>query len=337
MPPTFPPIRAYPNATRYRRGDAAGHYESFFQRANHPTRPLAFWIRYTIFSPAGRPRDAVGELWAIHFDGETGEHVAVKTERPIAECRFGERDLHAEIAGATLVPGELKGEAASGGHKLDWDLRFEGDEPPVLFLAEKLIEGRFPRAKGLVPRPMVTYGGVLEVDGRRVEIDGWIGSQNHNWGSRHTDHYAWGQVQGFDEHARSYLEVLTARLRYGPLWTPFMTPLVLRHGGRELVFNTVQGALRTRGRFRPFHWEFAARTREVSIEGAIWAPRDAFVGLRYNNPPGGFKHCLNTKIASAEVIVDDQRSGQRDVLTSRHRAAFEILTDDRSHGVEIRA
>lgn len=38
------------NFTRYRH-QQIGHYESFFQRANHPTRPLAFWIRYTIFSP----------------------------------------------------------------------------------------------------------------------------------------------------------------------------------------------------------------------------------------------------------------------------------------------
>jgi hypothetical protein len=39
------------NWTRYQPGQATGHYESFFQRANHPTRPMAFWIRYTIFSP----------------------------------------------------------------------------------------------------------------------------------------------------------------------------------------------------------------------------------------------------------------------------------------------
>ena len=36
-------------------GQPQGHYESFFQRANHPTRPLAFWIRYTLFSPHAHP------------------------------------------------------------------------------------------------------------------------------------------------------------------------------------------------------------------------------------------------------------------------------------------
>ena len=47
------------NCARYRTGQAPGHYESYFQRANHPTQSLAFWVRYTIFSPTGRPQDAI--------------------------------------------------------------------------------------------------------------------------------------------------------------------------------------------------------------------------------------------------------------------------------------
>ena len=47
------------NHTRF-HGQPDGHYESFFMRANHPARPLAFWIRYTIFSPKNRPENA---LW----------------------------------------------------------------------------------------------------------------------------------------------------------------------------------------------------------------------------------------------------------------------------------
>jgi hypothetical protein len=44
-----------------------------------------------------------------------------------------------------------------------------------------------------------------------------VGSQNHNWGSRHTDHYAWGQVAGFDDDPDAFLELSTARVRVGPL------------------------------------------------------------------------------------------------------------------------
>jgi hypothetical protein len=76
------------------------------------------------------------------------------------------------------------------------------------------------------------------------------------------------------------------------------------------------------------------------LEGTITAPREAFVGLNYYNPPGGIKHCLNTKIASCELKVIRTRNGRADtpeILTTQHRAAFEILTDDRGHGIEIRA
>jgi hypothetical protein len=35
--------------------------------------------------------------------------------------------------------------------------------------------------------------------------------------------------------------------------------------------------------------------------------------------------------------VTDKVTGTREVLRTSHRALFEILTDDRSHGITIRA
>jgi hypothetical protein len=47
--------RAAWNRCRFRPDDPGGHHESYVQRANHPSRPLAFWMRYTVFRPKGRP------------------------------------------------------------------------------------------------------------------------------------------------------------------------------------------------------------------------------------------------------------------------------------------
>lgn len=63
------------NHARFEPGSRCGFYESYFQRANHPSRPLAFWIRYTLFAPRDRPHDAIGELRAIWFDGERNRTV----------------------------------------------------------------------------------------------------------------------------------------------------------------------------------------------------------------------------------------------------------------------
>jgi hypothetical protein len=329
------------NWARYQPGQSAGHYESFFVRANHPERPLAFWIRYTIFSPDNQPQAALAELWAISFDGEVGRHVAAKIEVPFAQCAFSNTEFLVRVGDrARLEPGKLTGAAASGGHTVAWDLSFRGGAEPLLFLPPRLYETKLPRAKSVVSVPLAVFSGQLEVDGRTIPIVDWLGSQNHNWGARHTDHYAWGQVAGFDGHPDSFLEVATARLKLGPLWTPPMTLIVPRHRGQEFAFNRLGQALRAEGSFSYFTWHFSSETDTARIEGTITAPRQTFVGLRYANPPGGIKHCLNSKLGDCELRLTDRRAGQAgpaERLHATHRAAFEIVTDDRDHGVPILA
>jgi hypothetical protein len=327
------------NFTRYQPGQKAGHYESFFQRANHPTRPIAFWIRYTIFSPNNHPEEAIGELWAIFFDGETGNHVAVKKEVPFHQCTFKPDAFSVKVGDASLEQGRLKGNAGSHGHNISWELSYGGDEAPLFLLPLRLYTAKFPKAKSLVGLPMAVYNGSLSVNGKRIEIEDWVGSQNHNWGSRHTDLYTWGQVAGFDSHPDSFLEVASAKLRIGPFWTPWMSPIVLRHQGKEIKMNSLLQTVRAKSSFKYFNWRFMSETEEIRLEGEISAPKEAFIGLNYRNPPGGSKHCLNSKIATCELKIQHKQSGQwgpPDVLFTKHRAAFEILTDARDHGVEIR-
>lgn len=325
------------NHARYDPAARTGFYESYFQRANHPTRPLAFWVRYTVFSPDGRPDEAIGELWAVFFDGEARQHRVAKSEFPVGEVSFGRDGLAARIGPATLKPGALKGIAEGRGRRIQWDLTYRGDAPPLFLLPPSLYEGSFPKAKSLVGTPLARYDGELVVDGLRIPVSDWVGSQNHNWGIQHTDRYAWGQVAGFDNAPDSFLEVATGRLKYGPLWSPPITPLVLRHEGQEYALRTLwQAIVHARGRFGYFHWDFETRAPGLAIEGRIEAPWGAFVGLQYHNPPGGDKHCLNSKLASCCLVL--RRKGQPEqVLETQHRAAFEILTDDLGHGVEIRA
>jgi hypothetical protein len=327
------------NWTQYIPGQRQGHYESLYQRANHPTRPLAFWIRYTIFSPHNRPEAAIGELWTIFFDGETGQHVVAKEEHPIAECEFATRAFSARVEDSVLGPGSLKGQASSLGSTIGWNLTYSGDQQPLFLLPHKLYSGGFPKAKSLVRLPLAHYDGSLTVNGRDIDVTNWLGSQNHNWGKQHTDYYAFGQVAGFDDEPDSFLEILTAKTKLvGPVKTPFLTMLVLRHGGREYVVTSISEAVaKTRGSFNYFHWEFGADTGEVKLDGRIHAAPEAFVGLNYYNPPGGIKHCLNTKIGACELAYLDKATGQRHVLRTRHRALFEILTDDRTHGISVRA
>lgn len=323
------------NFTRYQKGQQKGHYESFFQRANHPSRPLAFWIRYTIFNPHGRPQDAIGELWAIYFNGETNQHIAVKREVPMADCTFENHRFGARIADAELSPGKLRGSAEAKGSRIDWDLSYSGGQEPVFDLPLAMYSTPLPKAKALVGVPMTTYKGTLQVDGETIEIDNWLGSQNHNWGSKHTDHYAWGQVAGFDNAPESFLELATARLKIGPFWTPFFTPLILRHKGREYECkNLIKSA--GKASFDYFSWNFRGEHADAVIEGRILGKREDFVGLNYYNPPGTNKYCLNSKIAACEVTFTPKDGGAPEKLETQNRAAFEILTDENDHGITVR-
>ena len=329
--PVTRPVPDCVNCTRYRPGQSRGHYESFFQRANHPSRPLAFWIRYTIFSPHRRPQDALGELWAVYFDGETEQHVALKRVVPFSACRFATSDFFVRVADAQLQAGKLQGSIGSAGHMLSWDLDYAGEEEPLFLLAPRFYRTRFPSAKSVVGLPLAVFNGWLRLDGKLIEIADWVGSQNHNWGSRHTDRYAWGQVAGFDEHPSSFLEVASARLKLGPLWTPTLTLLVLRHQGNEIRLNSLSQSLRASGSFSNSLWTFRSVTDELGVEGTLSAARADFVSLTYSNPPGGVKRCLNSKIASCALKLTRKRAGRpvaSETLFTAHRAAFEILTDD---------
>jgi hypothetical protein len=322
------------NRTRY-QGLARGHYESFFQRANHPERPLAFWTRYTVFSPKGLPENAIGELWAVFFNGETNTHIAVKKEVPFKECIFSTTAFDVRIGPARLGPGNLAGGAEKGADSISWDLSFQGDSSPLLLLPQKLYHTQLPAAKSLVSLPLAHYSGTITVNNETIEVMDWLGSSNHNWGFKHTDLYAWGQVAGFDNEPESFLELATARIKIGPLWTPAFTPIVLRHQGKEYAVNGLLQTLKAHGSFTYFAWTFRSDTPEVEIEGTITAPAEAFVGLNYYNPPGGTKTCLNSKIASCTLHFRDKTKGTTKTLQTKNRAAFEILTDDTSHGVRV--
>lgn len=330
------PSRAEANRCRFLPGSRAGHYESYFLRANEASRARAFWIRYTFFSPAGQPQLAVGEVWAVWFDGAAHRIVAAKSAVALADCAIGAGAPELLIGHSRLDERCLAGSASASGHQIAWTLGYTAPLAPLLLLPASLYDGRFPQAKALVGSPGALFSGELEVDGETVAVQQWRGSQNHNWGSRHTDTYCWGQVAGFDGAPEVFLECSTARLRWGPVRSPQMSLVVLRIGTLEFSLNSIAQALRTRARIDGFSWTIDARADGVRIEIELAAPRDAFAGLHYPNPPGGIKTCLNSKLAACSLTVHLRGAAPRS-YRSRHGAAFEILTDRNDHGVAILA
>ena len=153
----------------------------------------------------------------------------------------------------------------------------------------------------MVRHPLARFDGSVELDDVRLQVDGWTGSVNHNWGRRHTPAYAFGQVCGFDGAPGSSLEIVTAHAAVGPLSLPAATLLVLRHDGREVAVRSVLATRHTRAEYRPFSWSFGARVDDVTVDGEITAePRDV-IGLTYTDTDGESKFCYNSALATCRI------------------------------------
>jgi hypothetical protein len=323
------------NFTRY-RGQPEGHYESFFVRANHPHRGQAFWIRYTIFSPKGRPDDAIGEIWAIFFDAEQNRHAVAKQEYRLSDCDFDASSFGLRVGKATLLPNRLEGAIEGTQHSLAWNLKFEGDSPPALLLPLAFYERRFPAAKSVVSLPMARFSGVLTVDGKQIEIADWVGSQNHNWGSRHTDLYAWGQVAGFDNQPDSFW-----RWRLRGFAQAVLDAADHAHGASPQAKG-----IRVHGIGAGDPGQRKVRIFFVAVCVAKPGCRDRSHDI---GAAGGVRGIALLQSAGWRETLPQQQDcplyaashGQaRRYIGSAgdgNRAAFEILTDDETHGVEMSA
>ncbi|HKH51442.1 MAG TPA: hypothetical protein VKA77_06555, partial [Mycobacterium sp.] len=256
---------------------------------------------------------------------------------PIDAAAYEYDNWTARIGATSIDDRSARGVVTGANRSARWDLWITpGPEDAVKLLTERAYKARFPTAKTTVRHPMAQFDGQVELDDTRLVLDGWTGSVNHNWGSRHTPAYAFGQVCGFDDAPDSTLEVVTARAAIGPVSLPAATLFVFRHGGGEFAVRSILGSLQTHGRYAPFSWSFGARVGERMIEGEIFAEPADVIGLTYTDTDGGVKYCYNSAIATCRIQLAGKAFERRELMATR-RAMFEILTDERHGAVPLLA
>jgi hypothetical protein len=313
----------------------APYYESRYIRANHPEQPQALWLRETLLLPTAG--DPVADVWVMVFDPEGEGNRALKEPYPIDAAAYEYDNWTARIGAASIDDRSAQGVVTGGNRSARWDLRITpGSDTEVRLLTERAYKARIPTAKTTVRHPLARFDGQVELDDARLVLDGWTGSVNHNWGTRHTPAYAFGQVCGFDDAPDSSLEIVTARAAVGPVLTPAATLFVFRHAGQEFAVRSILGSLQTHGRYRPFSWSFGARVGEQMIEGELVAEPADVIGLTYTDTDGGSKYCYNSAIATCRMQVAGKAFERRELLATR-RAMFEILTDKRHDAVPLLA
>ena len=180
---------------------AAGHYESFYLKAAHPS---------------GR-RGALDPLHGAQAAGGGAEGLAVvHAVRPLsgrrAVGREGRRradvgareDEYIHVGDSVFAPGSVAGHAEGEGRSASWELslRRQARRRCTTFPAAWMYRAPIPRTKLLSPHPGARFSGRAEVDGHAVELDGWRGMVGHNWGAQHAERWIWMHGAGFSRGRR---------------------------------------------------------------------------------------------------------------------------------------
>ncbi|MEE2829658.1 MAG: hypothetical protein VX498_10770 [Myxococcota bacterium] len=338
MTRTPPPL----DSVRWAEG-SRGHVESFFLKANDPRRPgQAFWLKFTLLAPKAPGEPNLAEVWAIRFDGSTGEHRAGKSSFKAEQARLSRDGLGVEVGDCLLEPGRTRGSVGEGADRLSWDLRFEYDNqvPWMSLPSPWMYEGGFPKNKTYSSCPSTRFSGRLQFGEEEWPVEGWPGMLGHNWGAFHNPAYHWAQCNLFDGGSDTVFEGVSARLPLGPFLSPWVTMAIVRDEGEEIPFNRFSRVLNGSVQTGFFHWAFRSRQASWELNWEVSAQREDFVGLAYIDPDGGENHCLNSKIATARLrLARKGSSGWEEVanLEGRRSCAYEILTRAPDHGVPVLA
>lgn len=321
------------NALRYRPG-RGGHVESYFVRANHPSRPLAIWLKETILSPLRGP--PVAEAWFVYFDGEKGTTFAHKDTTPFARAAFHDTSggLAIEVGPTRLrvgARGRASGAMTRRDRRASWDVAWTSDASCVgdrlsIYPWEILRTGPFPRSKLLTPFPCLRFEGTIEVDGSSIPLDRWTGMQGHNWGKEHAFEYAWGQClfPAEGELPEAMVEGFTGRVQVMGRTTPRMSALVVRSGARTYRFDRVLEFWRQNAHLERRAWTLRVKGDDGTASITMDAGDMPLACLGYHNPDGRLSYCLNTKLASVwlEVCPTEDPPFTR---SSRFGGALEFL------------
>jgi hypothetical protein len=306
-----------------------GHVESYFFRANHPTRPLAVWLKATVLAPLHGP--ALAESWFIWFDGERNTTFAHKQTQPFSVASFaGDTEPTTTVAGLTFdvrAQGSARGTVPAPEGTARVDLTWTKDESPIAqplsILRWRLLRtGPFPKSKLLTPFPSLRFSGRVDLPWGTETLEDWPGMQGHNWGKEHTFEYAWGQCLFPADDAMA--EGFSARVRVAGTTTPRLSALVVRKGGRVFRFDALFDAWRQRAEVSADRWSLALRGVDGEATLEMDATKRPMVCLGYDNPNGERSYCFNSKLAAVTLTVRPS-DGATFTCKSAHGGALEFL------------
>jgi hypothetical protein len=270
-------------------------YESHYLTATDPAGGRALWLRHTALKRRGEPAHAT--VWLTWFDESAPcpRALRVTAREPVSDpgAAWSRSSL------GELSPGVARG--AIGG--ASWQLTWDGHAPEVPYLPVPWLYDRpIPRSNGVALVPAATVSGTLSLDGAGpVSLDRWYGIVGHNWGTEHADHWSWIHAGGLGEDRSGWLDLALARVKLGPLLTPWLAGGALHLDGR--TYATARSG-RVRREIDGAHtFVRVPLAGGARVDLVITAPERATASWDYASPTGAGRDVRNCSIADASLTL----------------------------------
>ncbi|MGI9019890.1 MAG: hypothetical protein ACR2G3_04190 [Solirubrobacterales bacterium] len=310
----------------------AGHYESFYLKATHPSGGRAVWLRHTVHQRPGDEPNA--SLWLTLFDANAQGPKAVKATYPISELS-APSGAYIKVADATLEPGRASGAIAAPALDASWELTFADEGEPFFHLPhQRLYRAPLPKTKFLSPYPSAHFDGRLSVGDEEISLEGWPGMIGHNWGAEHADRWVWIQGGELAGQPQSCFDMAVGRIRIGPWTTPWVGNGVLRLDGAEHRLGGFGRVFSLKVEDEPTSCGFEIAGDAIKVRGRVSSEPRNFVAWVYADPKGPEHNTLNCSISDLELeVVRGDAEPER--LEVAGAAAYEIGMRQTDHGIPL--
>jgi hypothetical protein len=310
----------------------AGHYESFYIKTCRPGGGQGIWIRHTVHKRPGQQPNA--SIWFTRFDAESAGPRATKMTVPPAQLSSPDGSW-IRVADAEIGPGRANGSIETEALSASWELAFEGSAEPCRYLpADWLYHARIPRTKFEAPYPDARFSGTMRVNGAQLDLSAWPGMIGHNWGTEHAERWVWLEGTGFDGAGETYFDAGAARIKLGPVRSPWIAAGMLLLDGEAHRLGGFGRIRSSKISETSTTCEFVLPGEDLEVRGWIAAPAKDFVGWVYADPKGPEHNVVNCSIADLELMIERKdRSPRR--LSLAGGGAYEFGMRETDHGIPI--
>jgi len=217
-------------------GKAHPFFESYYLFCHVPAEQKAFWIQYSLLSPLTRMGRPSASLKFFYFDLiQPNNQFALKSTFNEEAILCDQDIFYFQLKESAIYNSGMRGEIL-GSHQAKWNLHYEHALNSFALYPKAFYYFSWPPAKIISPNWQISLSGELQLDGKQLPIQAIPGTQIHQYGTKHWNHWAWCHFNRFSQEGVIF-EALVGELRWEKKWNRSLSWMILRVGNETFYFN----------------------------------------------------------------------------------------------------